>query len=202
MLMNNVDSDSRSQPLPPKRASGKRPVSELAKGMSYMRRFTNRRGEVMERDVLPYKGRLYVITNSLLIDYELRDPPASTIIPANRDFTGVNTAIIEALESFGRYWRDFDKGVKPAPHLRKLPLKLSHGVIADDIYMNADTVVERSGRDGKEWPFETRYEFASGAPRTMRFDRKAFVQVMKVATEINFQSDPVCFHYKHGLRCP
>ncbi|WP_430449024.1 hypothetical protein [Rhodophyticola sp.] len=74
--MNNTESDARSQPLPPKRASGKRPVSDLAKGMSYLRRFTNRRGEPVERDVLPYKGRLYVITNDLLIDYELRDPPS------------------------------------------------------------------------------------------------------------------------------
>lgn len=198
MLMNNVESDARSQPLPPKRTSGKRPVSDFHKGMSYMRRFTDRRGEAMERDVLPYKGRLYVLTNDLFIDYEVRNPPALKVAFPNRQLTGVDTSVYEALESFERYWRDFERGVTPSPELRKMPQKPPQGLRADDIYLNSDTVVERFGPDGIEWTTVTSHPFASGATRPMRFGRAAFIKMMKVATTINFRTSPVCFHYKHG----
>lgn len=40
--------------------------------------------------------------------------------------------------------------------------------------------------------------FAANTEGLIRFDRKAFLAMLKVATEIDFAASPLCFRHAHG----
>jgi hypothetical protein len=103
-----------------------------------------------------------------------------------------------AVSAFEQHWCEFRRGIVPTPDEGRHIQKLTRGRGSDDLYLNADTLVERMSSDGKDWTSIGRFQFASGATRPMRFDRKAFAAMLKIATEINFQSSPICFRHEHG----
>ena len=103
MLMNNANFDLRFHPIAHFGGSGKRPKLDFAKDMTYLRRFTKRHEKDVVQQVLPYKVRLYVLANDLFIDYEVCNSPALENALPNRQFTGVDPAVYEALESFECY---------------------------------------------------------------------------------------------------
>lgn len=103
-----------------------------------------------------------------------------------------------AVDAFAHY-RHFNQGVE-VTNARRRDLRRMHGgaKLAKDIYLNDQEIVSRMSGDGKTWTSETSTPFLSNADRTMRFDRKAFLDMIRVADEINFSTSPICFRHAHG----
>jgi len=80
-------------------------------------------------------------------------------------------------------------------HLRKL---IDHKKLARDIFINGQSVASRMSTDGKSWTLENSDPLPTNATRVMRFDRKAFLNMIRVADEIDFSVSPVCFRHAHG----
>lgn len=104
-----------------------------------------------------------------------------------------------AHEAFARFWQ-FDQGTEITDETRrKLRKKIGATRLAPDIFINGESLASRMSSDkGKSWTFESSDDFPSNAGRTMRFDRRAFLNMIRVADEIDFSASPVCFRHAHG----
>lgn len=91
------------------------------------------------------------------------------------------------------------KTPQPAPYGTRRGIRRMHGgaKLAKDIYLNEQEIVSRMSSDGETWTSETSTPFLNNADRVMRFDRKAFLGMIKIAEEINFATSPVCFRHEH-----
>jgi hypothetical protein len=63
-----------------------------------------------------------------------------------------------------------------------------------DLYLDGHAVLTRNATRRAE----TEVGFSSNAKGLLRLDRKAFLAMIKVATEIDFTTSPVCFRHAHG----
>lgn len=105
-----------------------------------------------------------------------------------------------AKDAFDRFWR-FHQGVALDDETRTAVMQMHGGTnLANDIFVNGRGVVSRmsSDRERKVWTSQTHSSCASNAERTMRFERKAFLDMIRVADEIDFSVSPVCFRHPHG----
>lgn len=101
-------------------------------------------------------------------------------------------------ESFSRFWR-FNKGTKITEETRRYVKKLiTYKKLAADIFIDGRVVASRMSSDGDSWTFESTDPFPTNATRIMRFDRIAFLNMIRVADEIDFTASPVCFRHAHG----
>lgn len=101
-------------------------------------------------------------------------------------------------ESFDRFWC-FNKGTEITEETRRYVRKLiTHKKLAADIFIDGQEVASRMSSDGSSWTFESTDPFPTNATRIMRFDRVAFLNMIRVADEIDFTASPVCFRHAHG----
>ncbi|MCE8526867.1 hypothetical protein KBY23_16435 [Ruegeria pomeroyi] len=103
-----------------------------------------------------------------------------------------------AKDAFARFWR-FDQGTEVTDEIRRsLRKKIGEKRLAPDIFLNGESLASRMSSNGKNWTFESSDPFPTNAGRTMRFDRQAFLKMIRVADEIDFSTSPVCFRHAHG----
>lgn len=97
------------------------------------------------------------------------------------------------------HFRNFDQGVAVTDDMRRNLRKLiDHKKLATDIFINGQSVASRMSSDGKNWTLENSDPFPTNATRVMRFERKAFLNMIRVADVIDFSVSPVCFRHAHG----
>lgn len=102
--------------------------------------------------------------------------------------------------SINTYW-DFNNGKVVGEETRKrLRRWLSASKLHRDIYVASGCVVSRMKnlKGSNEDTLVDINDFENNATRTMCFDRHAFVSMIKVATEIDFNSSPICFLHDNG----
>ena len=103
-----------------------------------------------------------------------------------------------AAEAFGHCW-NFEHGIKIGDETRKI-LRGNHGGAkpVDDAFVNGEFFhTHLQDKEGK-LSSERVTLFECNAGRLMRFDRTAFLDMMKVANEIDFSTSPVCFKHPNG----
>ncbi|MGX9350705.1 hypothetical protein ACS3QZ_05855 [Shimia sp. W99] len=237
MLQTLTDTRPYAQPLSPIEVSGDRYAlpANFVSGLAFLRPFVKPNGMDFEKQVGLLAGKLYVLTTSLVIEYD----PGSLELP-DRWFSSETIRMLEAfkasptevyvdrddlcfqwrdgqklfvrlpnllpgnthrqmaVDALGHY-RHFNQGVEITNAARR-EIRRRHGgaKLAEDTYLNEQEIVSRMSRDGKTWTLETSPPFLSNADRVMRFDRKAFLDMIRVADEIDFSTSPVCFRHAHG----
>lgn len=68
-----------------------------------------------------------------------------------------------------------------------------------DVYVFPRGMIARIYSDkAKSFSSEHLVDFETNATRLMRFERRAFAQMMKIASQIDFQCSPVCFRHAGG----
>ncbi len=217
--------------------------ADLIKGLSFLLPFVQRKGNPVEEWVHLINGKLLVITNSLIVDYEISAEALpdlkfdAKVIRALSAFGSAPSYLINDQEDFCLEWDDgqrffisskgflkpiwfgnykptnndrsaaidtywgFDTGVALDDQTRsKLCRSLSPAKLHQDVFVSPRYVVSRMKSlphvDG--WTSEHVDDFENNSVRPMRFDRKAFVQMIKVAKEIDFTCSPVCFRHGNG----
>lgn len=98
------------------------------------------------------------------------------------------------IENLERYW-DFKSGVGLEDDVRKR-IRSMHDArhMHNDLLVNPSTTISRYKEDNGE----NYVDFENNATRPMRFERRAFLDMIKIATEIDFTCSPVCFLHEHG----
>lgn len=97
-------------------------------------------------------------------------------------------------EAFSRFWR-FEQGIEITDGTRReLRRHFGEKLNLPDIFIDRQTVAGWFGayRGQHCIPLPT------NATRVMRFDRKAFLDMIRVADEIDFSVSPVCFRHARG----
>lgn len=95
---------------------------------------------------------------------------------------------------FRHFWR-FTEGTPITDDARRALRKRFGGKeMAPDIFIDGQQIAGRFGENGAEDLFP----FPANAARLMRFDREAFLKMIRVADEIDFSVSPVCFRHAHG----
>lgn len=101
-------------------------------------------------------------------------------------------------DAFNRFWC-FDQGIELIDETRRYIRKLINDKkLAPDIFIDGQAIASRASSNGKNWTLESSDPFPTNATRIMRFDRKAFLDMIRVADEIDFTASPVCFRHAHG----
>ena len=245
MLQTLTNTRPYAQPLSPIEVKGDRYAlpANFVSGLAFLRPFIQRRGDIIEQWVHLLGGKLYVITNNLVIDYEIGSPDLPHVsfsphaIRVLEAFAAEPSGVVYEFERLLFRWSDgqefyingsggflnhrpiypssqiheqlandaferflqFNDCVVLTDDARKNLRRMHSGSKADkDIYLNDQSVLSRMNSDGTSWTSETVTPFESGAERMMRFDRKAFLAMIKVAHEVSFSSSPVCFRHEHG----
>lgn len=115
---------------------------------------------------------------------------------------------------FRRFWR-FTEGTPIAADARRALRKRFGGKeMAPDIFIDGQQIAGRFGGKPRHPDIiidktqvagrppikgsEDLYPFPTNAHRLMRFDREAFLNMIRVADEIDFSVSPVCFRHAHG----
>lgn len=102
--------------------------------------------------------------------------------------------------TLGNYWQ-FGSG-KPVSEANRKALRrsLSTSKIHKDVYLTPRGLISRmrSHKDADGYTSEHLNDSVANAARMMRFDRQAFLNMILVATEIDFNSSPVCFRHENG----
>lgn len=97
-------------------------------------------------------------------------------------------------ELIRRFWR-FTEGTPITDDARRALRKRFGGKeMAPDIFIDGQQIAGRFGENGAEDLFP----FPANVARLMRFDREAFLKMIRVADEIDFSVSPVCFRHAHG----
>ena len=244
MLQKFTNTRPYAQPLSSIPANGERYTlpSDFVDGLAFLRPFVKPRGKLAEWWVHLLGGKLYIITNELIIDYEigsneLQDvsfsqnairvleafgsPPSEVcqqhyrlhfgwddgqefLIDSDRGFMNHRSIyqpgrgyVESAADAFDRFLQ-FNDSVEISDTARREIRRMHGGAkLAKDIFLNEQEIVSRMSSDGKTWTLETSTPFLNNTDRVMRFDRKAFLGMIKIADEINFATSPVCFRHEH-----
>ncbi|SLN66771.1 hypothetical protein PEL8287_03706 [Roseovarius litorisediminis] len=226
-----------SHPLSPIPVNGDRYAlsADFVNGLAFLRPLVKPRGKDFEKQVGLLAGKLFVLTTSLVIEYDA----GSLELP---DFW-FSPDVIRTLEAFGApptevfvhrtdlcfRWQDeqeffvrlhnlipgsthrqmvdeafthyqpFTQGVEVTNTTRR-DLRRMHGdkKLAADLFINGQSAVSRMSSNGKTWTHESTAPFLNNATRIMRFDRHAFLGMIRIADEIDFSISPVCFRHAHG----
>lgn len=97
-------------------------------------------------------------------------------------------------EAFSRFWR-FDQGtVITDVTRRELRNHFGEKLNLPDIFIDGQTVAGWLGA----YRAQHCIPLPTNATRVMRFDRKAFLDMIRVADEIDFSVSPVCFRHARG----
>ena len=97
-------------------------------------------------------------------------------------------------EAFSRFWRFAQGTVITDGTRRELRKHFGEKLILPDIFIDGQAVAGWLGANGSQHCFP----FLTNATRVMRFDRKAFLDMIHVADEIDFSVSPVCFRHARG----
>lgn len=95
----------------------------------------------------------------------------------------------------------FDDGGKLDDETRlNIKRTLSQAKVHNDVYLSPLGLISRikSHKSSGEFTSESLTDFESNVLQLMRFDRKPFLMMCNVATEIDFSCSPVCFRHPHG----
>lgn len=104
----------------------------------------------------------------------------------------------QARNAFDRFW-SFNTGVRIEDETRKTVLKRHAGPLpSHDVFIDGSEIASRVSSDRKTWTSQEFTPFDSNTDRLMRFERKAFLDMLRVADEIDFSCSPVCFLHAHG----
>lgn len=251
MLQTFENTRPHSQPLSPIEAKGERYAlpPDFVSGLAFLRPFVQRRGDLIENWVHALGGKLYVITNNLVIDYEIGKTDLSHVgfgIHAIRVLEAFETPPSEVVYEFEKLhfrWSDgqefyingsggfmnhrpiypsseaheqavndvferflrFNDRYELTDEMRKDILRMHRGGAAKknfwpdkDIFVNGEAMASRASSAKNTWTSQTTTSFENNAQRIMRFDRHAFLAMIRVAREINFATSPVCFLHEHG----
>lgn len=227
-----------SHPLSPIPVNGDRYAlpADFVNGLAFLRPFVKSRGNGFERHVGLLAGKLYLLSTSLVIEYDagsldipdwwfspetirmleaFKAPPTEVVVHHSglyfrwhdgQEFFAYDPHLTlpgsthrrMADEAFNHF-QPFDQGTEitdeSRSHLRKL---IDHKKLATDIFIDGQWVVSRMSSDGRNWTLESSDPFPTNATRIMRFDRQAFLNMIRVADEIDFSISPVCFRHAHG----
>ncbi|SMO77369.1 hypothetical protein [Ruegeria faecimaris] len=241
MLQTFTDTRPYSQPLSPLSVDGERyalPV-DFVDGLAFLRPFVKRRCKMIENFVHILSGKLYIVTNNLVIDYDIgsTDLPNACLGPNEiRILEAFETPPVEVIfdsKMFHFHWEDgqqfyfggsgascvylssetheraandaFDRFLRFNDSVAitdavKREIRRMHGgpKMAKDIFLNERAILSRMSSDGETWTSVFTTPFENNADRVMRFDRQAFLGMIKIASEINFATSPVCFRHQHG----
>ena len=101
--------------------------------------------------------------------------------------------VTEHTLAIDHYW-NFKSGVKLTAKTRR-DIRQVHGhrESRDDIFVTPEGI----GSYGKNRSSERTSPFESNVTRPMRFQRDAFLKMIKFADEIDFGTSPVCFRNEH-----
>lgn len=101
-------------------------------------------------------------------------------------------------QAFG-YFRPFDHGIAITDETRRYLRKhVGDKKLASDVFIDGQSVASWMSSDGKSKTSECLDPFPVNSTRVMRFDRQAFLNMIRVADEIDFSVSPVCFRHGHG----
>lgn len=109
----------------------------------------------------------------------------------------INDARASAIE---KYW-GFTDGIVVQDETRKtLRRSLSASKLHRDVYVTSGCVASRMKnlKGSNDDTYVHIDDFENNAFRTMRFDRQAFLGMIRVASEIDFTCSPVCFRHQNG----
>jgi len=243
MLQTLTNTRPYAQPLSPIEVKGDRYAlpANFVSGLAFLRPFVKPSGMDFEKQVGLLEGKLYVLTTSLVIEYD----PGSLVLP-DRWFSSETIRMLEAFKASPTevyidrddlcfQWHDgqeffvslpnllpgnthrqmvdeafthcqpFIQGVEIADERRKGLLRMHRGGAAKknfwpdkDIFINGQAIVSRASSVETTWTLENTDPFPTNATRIVRFDRKAFLDMIRVADEIDFSTSPVCFRHAHG----
>ena len=129
---------------------------------------------------------------------ELYVDASGAFIESKEVFRGNSHYSEYAHDAIDRFWR-FRAGVTIDEETQK-NFHRTHGgsQLANDVFLNGEEVASRMSSDRKTWTMQQNTPFLANADRPMRFERKAFIHMLRVADEIDFSTSPVCFRHAHG----
>ena len=233
------------QPFQPIALDGERHAlpCDLVDGLTFLLPFLKRKGNPVEIWVHLINTKLFVITNSLILDYEIANSslpdlkfnanairtlgafdtaPSNLMIqddaflwewPNGEQLFVSSSGMMKPIcfgdhkptsdaraSSINAYW-GFNNGEAVSEETRKrLRRWLSASKLHRDVYVASGCVISRMKnlKGSNEDTLVGIDDFENNATRTMRFDRHAFVSMIKVATEIDFDSSPICFLHDNG----
>jgi hypothetical protein len=237
MLQTYTNTRPYGQPLSPIPVSGERYALPpgFVDGLVFLRPLLPRKGNWFDTQVNVLGGKLYLLTNQLVVDYDVGrlDLPnwwfGPDVIRVLEAF-GAPTEVfiqgddlcfrwLDGQELFARpssnllpsdfhqrmadetfnHFHPFDQGTEITDDTRRDLRKLiDHKKLATDIFINGQSIASRMSSYGKSWTLENSDPFPTNATRIMRFDRQAFLNMIRVADEIDFSVSPVCFRHAHG----
>lgn len=225
-----------SRPVSPIPATGDRYAlpADFVNGLAFLRPLLPKKGQLFETVVSLIGGKLYLLTNKLIVEYDagridlppwcfnpreiaileaFGAPPAEVSIAKSdlcfrwadgQELLVHNTRrgrleprdrhlrLTEDL--FRRFWRFTDGTLITDDTRRTLRKRFGGKEMAPDIFIDGQQIAGRYGENGAE----DLYPFPTNAPRLMRFDREAFLNMIRLADEIDFSMSPVCFCHAHG----
>ncbi|MBV1897707.1 MAG: hypothetical protein KUG70_14695 [Rhodobacteraceae bacterium] len=234
-----------TRPVQPITLSGDRYAlpSDFVEGLAFLMPFPVKGRESFEKWVHLINGKLYVITNNMILDYSIGQnelpnlafkapaiirilnsfdtPPTQLMIDDDTFLFSWDDGQVCCIVSFqphpisiggknapahastlDRHW-NFQAGIALDEESRKT-LRRMHGgsKLLSDLFLNPTATVSRGdGINRKRHDVaevENLSPFPNNASRPMRFDRRAFLDMIKIATEIDFKSSPVCFRHEQG----
>ena len=223
-----------SRPILPIPAKGQRYElpRDFVDGLAFLKPLVQRRGTRVDTQVNLLGGKLYILNNSLIVEYDaggigFRDwwftpdvirilegfdePPTEVfhdcdnlcfrwsdgqelLVIGRNVFTPGHQQQRMVDEAFSRFWR-FDQGTVITDGARReLRKDFNEKLYLADIFIDGQTVAGWFGA----YRGQRCIPFATNTSRVMRFDRKAFLDMIRVADEIDFSVSPVCFRHAHG----
>lgn len=97
-------------------------------------------------------------------------------------------------DTFKQHWT-FGVGTAIDDETRKSLRRMFHGGgTGRDVFLDGQAVLSRNPTR----TVETEATFPANTEGLIRFDRKPFLAMLKVATEIDFAASPLCFRHAHG----
>lgn len=97
-------------------------------------------------------------------------------------------------DTFNQHWT-FGVGTAIDDETRTSLRRMFHGAgNGRDVFLDGQAVLSRN----PSRTIETEATFTANTERLIRFDRKPFLAMLKVATEIDFAASPLCFRHAHG----
>lgn len=200
---------------------------DFVQGLDFLRPFTVSNHHWMQWVHL-IDGRLYAASNSLIVEYEIgpcelentifsaklcrilagfATPPEGVVIGNGTIlFTWADGQELfvdrsrepvdyggEIASMFKRHWT-FGVGTSIDDETRKSLQSALDVRGSGDVFFDGATALCRSGTRTSE----TLLPYAANTEGLIRFDRKPFLAMLKVATEIDFAASPLCFRHAHG----
>lgn len=241
MLQTFTNTRPYSQPLSTDPVEGDRFAlpPDFVDGLVFLAPFVKRSGDPVETWVHLIAGKLHVVTNSLILEFEIGEndlpdlkfspaairtleafgePPDALLLAGEAQLFmwsngqellvdwrqhvryGDAPKISEArAATLDNYWNFHSGKAVSAQKREDFRRTLSTNKLHKDVYISPRGVIARIfDRKTKRFTSDYLVDFDTNATRAMRFDRRAFAQMVKVATQIDFQCSPVCFHHAGG----